>query len=409
MFDIDAWQEILNTMRKNKLRTILTGFSVFWGIFMLIILLGSGMGLENAAKNSFKRGAVNSVWVFPGTTSTSYEGMKPGRDIRFHDNDYTETRRQNPEIEHITSRYTIVYNTILKYGNKTGQYEIQSARESDIYLEQMDIIAGRFINFKDVEKMRKVAVISPIVRDYFFGNNDPVGKYITANGIAFKVVGVFKDASERNHYRIYIPTTTAQGLYNGRNVVSYLGMTIKNISVKESKEFENHLRKQFGKRHKFDSEDKNAFYISNNWENFNQMLNVFLGIKIFVWVIGILSIIAAIVGVANIMIITVKERTKELGVRKALGATPGSVVRMILFESILITAFFGYIGLFLGTLIVSVVSKNIPPNEMFMNPEVNIPTAVGATLLLILTGALAGYIPARNAANIKPIEALRDE
>jgi putative ABC transport system permease protein len=409
MFDIDAWQEILNTMRKNKLRTILTGFSVFWGIFMLIILLGSGMGLENAAKNSFKRGAINSVWIFPGTTSMSYEGMKPGRDIRFHDNDFTETKRLNQDIEHITSRFTIVYNTILKYGEKTGQYEIQSARETDIYVEQMEIISGRFINLKDVEKMRKVAVISPIVRDYFFKGVDPIGKYILANGIAFKVVGVFKDASERNHYRIYIPTTTAQSLYNGRNVVSYMGMTIKDLSVKESKNFEENLRQQFGKRHKFDPNDKNAFNVNNNWEYYNQMLNVFLGIKIFIWIIGILSIIAAIVGVANIMIITVRERTKEIGVRKALGATPGSVIRMILFESILITAFFGYIGLFFGTFIVTMISKSIPPNEMFMNPDVNIPTAVGATLLLIITGALAGYFPAKNAANIKPIEALRDE
>jgi putative ABC transport system permease protein len=409
MFDIDAWQEILNTMRKNKLRTILTGFSVFWGIFMLIILLGSGMGLENAAKNSFKRGAINSVWIFPGTTSMSYEGMKPGRDIRFHDNDFTETRRMNDQVDHITSRYTIVYNTILKYGNKTGQYEIQSARETDIYLEQMDIIAGRFINLKDVEKMRKVAVISPIVRDYFFTGVDPIGKYILANGIAFKVVGVFKDASERNHYRIYIPTTTAQNLYNGRNVVSYLGLTVKNLSVKESKDFEETLREQFGKRHKFDPQDKNAFNVNNNWEYYNQMLNVFLGIKIFVWIIGILSIIAAIVGVANIMLIMVKERTKEIGVRKALGATPASIIRMVISESVLITAFFGYIGLFIGTFIIEMVSKHIPPNEMFMNPEVNIPTAVGATLLLVITGALAGYFPARNAANIKPIEALRDE
>jgi putative ABC transport system permease protein len=409
MFDIDAWQEIFNTMRKNKLRTILTGFSVFWGIFMLIILLGSGMGLENAAKNSFKRGAINSVWIFPGTTSMSYEGMKPGRDIRFHDNDFTETKRLNEDIDHITSRFTIVYNTILKYGEKTGQYEIQSARETDMYVEQMEIIAGRFINLRDVEKMRKVAVISPIVRDYFFTGVDPIGKYILANGIAFKVVGVFKDASERNHYRIYIPTTTAQNLYNGRNVVSYMGMTIKDLSVKESKAFEENLRQQFGKRHKFDPKDKNAFNVNNNWEYYSQMLNVFLGIKIFIWVIGILSIIAAIVGVANIMIITVKERTKEIGVRKALGATPGSVIRMILFESILITAFFGYIGLFFGTLIITLISKSIPPNEMFMNPDVNIPTAVGATLLLILTGALAGYFPAKNAANIKPIEALRDE
>ncbi|MBN1598737.1 MAG: ABC transporter permease [Bacteroidales bacterium] len=409
MFDLDAWQEIFSTMRKNLLRTILTGFSVSWGIFMLIILLGSGRGLENAAKSSFNRGAVNSLWVFPGSTSMSYKGMKPGRELQFHDRDYEETKRKNDEIEHITSRFTIVFNTILSYKNKTAEYEIQSARETDMFVEQMEILEGRFINIRDIEKSRKVAVISPIVRDYFFGEEDPMGKYIIANGIAFKVVGIFKDASERNHYRIYIPTTTAQNLYNGRNNVSYLGLTIKPMSVQGARDFEDKLRTQFAERHKFNPEDSRAMFINNNWEYYNQMLNIFLGIKIFIWIIGILSIIAAIVGVINIMLITVKERTKEIGVRKAIGATPGSVIRMVIFESLIITSFFGYLGLFFGTAIIELVSNLIPPNEMFNRPEVSLPTAIGATLLLIAFGTLAGYFPARNAANIKPIEALHDE
>ena len=180
-------------MRKNLLRTILTGFSVFWGIFMLIILLGAGFGLENAAKGSFTRGAVNSMWIMSGTTSMSYKGMKPGRSISFQDKDFTETSRMNEEeVDHITSRFTIMFNTVLRYKSKTAEYEIQSARESDIYLEQMDILVGRFINKTDIEKARKVAAISPIVRDYFFGEEDPMGKYIIANGIAFKIIGVFK-------------------------------------------------------------------------------------------------------------------------------------------------------------------------------------------------------------------------
>jgi putative ABC transport system permease protein len=345
----------------------------------------------------------------PGETSQSFEGMKPGRGISFHDNDYKDTKRLNDEIKDITSRYTIVFNSKLRYGTKTATYEIQSARETDMFIEQMEILEGRFINIRDIEKIKKVAVISPIVRDYFFAKENPIGKYIEANGIAFEVIGVFKDASERNHYRIYIPTTTAQNLFNGRNKVSYLGMTVNNLTVEESENFEKSIRKQFGKRHKFNPDDISALQISNNWEYFSKMLNVFLGIKIFIWVIGILSIIAAIVGVANIMLITVKERTKEFGIRKAIGATPGSIIRMVLFESIIITGFFGYVGLFFSTLIIEAVAKNVPPNEMFMNPEVNILTALGATLLLIITGALAGYFPARNAANIKPVVALHDE
>jgi putative ABC transport system permease protein len=410
MFDIDIWQEILSTMQKNKLRTALTGFSVFWGIFMLLILLGSGSGVQNAALGNFKRGAINSLWVFPGRTSMSFQGMKPERTISLHDDDYTETKRKNDEIENITSRYYIDVNTILKYGNKTAQYEIQSARESDIYVEQMEVIQGRFINIKDLEKTRKVTVISPIVRDYFFGDKNPIGEYISANGIPFRVIGVFKDASEENHYRIYIPTTTAQSLYNGRNSINIMGLTInKDMTAKQSEDFATKLHAQFAQRHKFDPKDERAVYISNNWEDYKKTMNVFLGIKIFIWVIGIMSIIAAIVGVANIMLISVKERTKEIGVRKALGATPGSIIRIVIFESVLITGFFGYIGMFLGTLIIELVSKVIPPSNMFANPNVDIPTALGATILLVISGALAGYVPARQAANVKPIEALRDE
>jgi putative ABC transport system permease protein len=248
------------------------------------------------------------------------------------------------------------------------------------------------------------------VRDYFFGDKNPIGEYISANGIPFKVIGVFKDASEQNHYRIYIPTTTAQSLYNGRNAINLIGLTINtNMSAKQSKDFVVKLRQQFSQRHKFDPKDENAIQIFNYWEYYSQMLNVFLGIRVFIWIIGILSIIAAIVGVANIMLITVKERTKEIGVRKALGATPGSIIRIVLFESILITSFFGYLGMFLGTLIIEIISRIIPPSVMFANPTVNVPTALGATILLVISGALAGYVPARQAANIKPIEALRDE
>jgi putative ABC transport system permease protein len=409
MFDIDIWQEILSTMRKNKLRTVLTGFSVFWGIFMLIILLGSGTGLENAQKGNFKRGAVNSMWIMPGSTSMSFEGMKPGRDIRMNDADYEKTKTENSAVDHITSRFVIEFNTILKYGEKTAKYEIHSARESDIYVEQMEVIEGRFINITDLEKSRKVTVISPVVRDYFFGKKSPIGEYIIANGIAFKVIGVFKDASEENHYRIYIPTTTAQDLYNGRNKISIIGLTVKDLTIDQSKDLEKEVRAQFASRHKFDPEDQRAIFINNNFQYYHQMLNIFFGIRMFIWVIGILSIIASIVGVANIMLISVKERTKEIGVRKALGATPASVIRIVLFESVLITSFFGYIGLFLGTLIIELVSMKIPPNPIFFNPDIHIPTAIGATILLIIVGALAGYFPARNAANIRPIEALRDE
>jgi len=409
MFKLDFWQEIFSTIRQNKLRTFLTGFSVAWGIFMLIILLGSGIGLENATKGFFNRGAVNSMWINPGTTSMSYAGLKPGRQIMFTDDDHTQTKILNDEIEHITSRFYIVFNTILVYKNKTADYEIQSARPDDVFLEQMKILSGRFINKKDIEKGRKVVVISPLVRDYFFGDEDPLGKYIVANNLAFRIVGVFEDASELNHYRIYIPTTTAQNLYNGRNKINQVAVGLKEMSVAESKALEEKIRRQFAKRHKFNPQDRNAMFIFNQWQYYKGMLNTFIGIKIFIWLIGIGTIIAGVVGVTNIMIINVKERTKEIGIRKAIGATPASIIKTIMFEALLITTFFGYLGLLFGTILIELMPKVLPDIELLKDPQVNMPTAIGATILLIIAGVVAGYFPAKNAAKIKPIIALRED
>lgn len=409
MFDLNHWQEIFSIIRKNLLRTILTGISVSWGIFVLIILLGSGKGLQNSAIHSFSGDAQNSIYIYPGRSSKAYQGMAPGKKTQFRDRDYTETIRLNEVVIEGTSRVT-PGRKMFNYGTKTSEYELMSATQNDLILENINISEGRFINEFDLKKWRKVAVIGPKVKEYFFDNNSPLGSYILSEGTAFQVVGVFHDPAQQDDYRIYIPTTTAQILYNSNNKINLVGITIDKINLEQNKELEKQLREQFSDRHKFDPEDTRALYIRSNWENFMQVQNVFTGIRIFIWIIGICSMIAAIVGITNIMFITVKERTKEFGVRKAIGATPVSITMIVLSEALVITSFFGYAGLFAGTFILEMVSSMLPDTSMFMkNPTIDLRTAISATILLIIAGTLAGYFPARKASRIKPIVALRDE
>ena len=410
MFDLDSWQEIFSTIKKNKLRTFLTGFSVAWGIFMLIILLGSGKGFENGVKKQFAGDAVNSIWVYSGRTSKAYQGMKPGRIIRFTNNDYEQTKQKVKQVDHISSRYGIGGSQSITYKDKYGSFGIVTVHPDTKFLEMVTIKKGRFINNIDINKYRKVTVISKIVKEALFGENvDPIGKFININNIPFKVVGLFEDENERDNKRVYLPISTAQKVFNGSNRIRNLAFTTKDITASQSKKLVEQVRAQFAKRHKFDKEDKSAIYINNNIDNFKQANNLFTGISIFIWIIGIGTIIAGIVGVSNIMIIVVKERTKEIGIRKAIGATPRSIVIQILSEAILITGIAGYMGLVLGVGLLELISSNLHGSDFFLNPQVDFRIAVSATLLLIFSGALAGFFPAKRASKIKPIVALRDE
>ncbi|MFC2096391.1 ABC transporter permease, partial [Bacteroidota bacterium] len=249
--------------------------------------------------------------------------------------------------------------------------------------------------------------ISTDVRTALFKDGDCMGKYIKINNIPFKVIGLFKD-SERDNQRVYIPISTAQKIYTGGREIHNLSFTTGDASMEESLEIENDIRAKFAVRHKFDKADQRALFINNNVEEYEKFQNLFAGIRLFVWIIGIGTIIAGIVGVSNIMLIVVKERTKEIGIRKAIGATPGSIIGLVLLESVLITGFAGYVGLVLGVGVLELLSPHIQ-SEFFTNPEADFRIAVGATILLIVSGALAGFVPARKAASIKPIEALRDE
>lgn len=410
MFDLDTWQEIFGTIKKNKLRTFLTGFSVAWGIFMLIILLGSGKGFENGVKKQFAGDAVNSIWVYSGRTSKTYKGLKPGRIVKFTNKDYDDTKRKVKQIQYISSRYGIGGSHSITYKDKYGSFDIVTVHPDTKFLEMVNVKKGRFINKIDIEKYRKITIISSIVKNALFKNNvKAIGKYININNIPFKVVGIFEDENERDNRRIYIPITTAQKVFNGSNRIRNIAFTTKGVTAKQSVKLVKEVRAQFAARHKFDRSDKSAIFINNNLDNLKKANNLFMGIRLFIWIIGIGTIIAGIVGVSNIMIIVVKERTKEIGIRKAIGATPGSIIFQILSEAIFITGIAGYFGLVLGVGLLQLISSNLQGSEFFLNPQVDFKIAISATLLLIFSGALAGFFPAKRASRIRPIVALRDE
>ncbi len=410
IIDRDKWQEIFSTINKNKLRTFLTGFSVAWGIFMLIILLGSGRGLQNGVQHQFADDATNSLWVYQGQTTKPYKGTNAGRQIRFTDADYTRTKRLDKHIDHISGRYYVGSKTI-SYKFNYGSYDIRAVNPGHKYIENTDITNGRFLNRLDMEHFSKVMVIGDVVRkDLFKNGENPLGKYVKVGDIPFKVIGVFKDAGGNSEMRkVYIPVSTAQRVFNGGNRLDQIMFTVGDATLKQTKHIEKELRMEFAKFHHFDPTDRRAIRISNNLDEYKKVMNLFLGIRVFIWIIGIGTIIAGIVGVSNIMMIVVKERTKEIGIRKALGATPKSIVGLILLESVVITSLAGYFGLMAGVGLLELVNKYMPPSDFFRNPEANLSIALTAMALLVIAGAIAGFIPAKKASSIKPIDALRDE
>jgi putative ABC transport system permease protein len=409
MFDLDKWQEIFATIRKNKLRTFLTGFSVAWGIFMLIILLGSGNGLQNGIEYQFKADATNTLWLHPGSTTMAYMGMKPGRQINFTNEDYTFVKDNIPGVEEISARYYMWQNRIISYKKQFGSFDLICVHPDMQLIEKITVDQGRMLNQVDMQKHRKVAIIGIPVKDALFKNGEnPLGEYIKVNNVPFQVVGIFTDRNDRDQQRIYLPISTAQMIFNGGNQINNLTITT-NLSVSESENLEKTLRSKLSKRHRFNSEDTGALYISNTLKEFKQFQNMFMGIKLFVGVIGIFTIIAGVVGVSNIMIIVVNERTKEIGIRKAIGATPWSIIFLVIFESVIITSFAGYIGLVSGIGLLELINKFMPASDFFRNPEVDFSIAVSATLILVFAGMLAGLFPAIKAARIRPVIALHDE
>jgi putative ABC transport system permease protein len=410
VIEIDTWQEIFDTIRKNKLRTFLTGFSVAWGILMLIVLLGSGQGLSRGVEYGFRDDATNSIWMRSGQTSVPWKGLRPGRNVQFTNEDYDAIRGGVKGVERITSRYFIRGTLTVAWRGETSSFDVRSVHPDHQYLEKTIVTEGRFLNPTDVEQHRKVAVIGERVKAQLFKGAPAMGEYLEIKGVPFQVVGVFTDeGAEGEQEKIYIPISTAQRTYGGANNVAMIMMTVGDASVEESQAIATDLRMRVAERHDFDPDDKRAVFISNAVVEFQRFVDLMGGIRLFVWVIGVGTLLAGVVGVSNIMMIAVKERTKEIGIRKAVGATPLSVMSLILKEAIFVTGVAGYVGLVAGVALLEGMSRTIGKGEMFRNPEVDFGVAVSATLLLVLAGAVAGFFPARRAAAIRPVEALRDE
>jgi len=416
MFDIDKWQEILATIKKNKMRTFLTGFSVAWGIFMLMILLGSGNGLSNGVAANFMNDAVNVMWIWSGKTTVPDQGMKSGRAIQFHNEDQSLISKVSG-VGISSGRY-FLNTTRYSFGKESGEYTTITCQPELKQIENIIMIEGRFINQIDFIQNRKVIVLGVDIKSALFKDSTAIGEYVNVNGVPFKVIGICTKPLSTNTREGYMPVSTAQMIFAGSNKLHNLDLTINAKSLEESQAIEEQVRNVLARQYKFDPKDEGAIGLYNKLENYIQTMRIFQAIKIFIWIIGIGTLIAGIVGVSNIMLIVVKERTKEIGIRKAIGASPSSVIGLILLESIMITTIAGYIGLVLGTGLMEMINyfmiQNAGPVDnqsgtIFLNPTVDFNIAVYATLLLIVAGAIAGYIPAKRAASIKPIVALRDE
>lgn len=404
MFDIDKWQEIFGTISKNKLRTFLTGFSVAWGIFILIVLLGAGQGLRNGAESQFLHDAVNSINVEGGVTTMAYKGIKPGKEIILKTDDYMYIKNNVNHLDKISAALG-ANSTDMSYKNRHGSYMLRSCMPDHDYLENASMLSGRFINENDIKEFRKVCAIGYPVRDELFKKEDPINKYIDVNGISYKVVGVFTDPGRGDLNRIYVPLTTFQRASGSMHKVGTIWTNLDKEHALEGDASVNQIRNKLAARYNFNPADLNAVRVDNWGEEYKRIMNMLDGIKIFIWIIGICTLLAGIVGVSNIMMIIVKERTNEIGVRKALGATPVSIVMLVVQEAIFITAVSGYVGLVLGVGLLNLMSD--VQGDFFKNPSVDFNLAISATVMIIFSGALAGFFPALRASRVQPVEALR--
>ena len=414
MFNIERWQEIFEAIAKNKLRTFLTGISVASGIFILVILLGAGKGLQNGIAKQFERDAEGIIEVWSGATTKEYKGLNPGRRIQFRNSDYDLTvQKFGDQLAKKASTYNF-WNALVSYGKESGNYQYRGVYPDYIAIENATIIKGRFINENDLRNNEKLAVIGLKIKQDLFKDKDALGEQIAINNINFKIVGIFTDpAGEREETRVYLPMTTTQRAFGGGDKVSTLFYVLKKKdtyeeALVESTKFSKELDQLLKSKNIVAPDDDSAINVFNSVKNAKQFYDLNLYIRLFFWWVGICTIIAGVVGVSNIMLIIVKERTKEIGIRKALGASPVSIVGMILHESIFITSISGFVGLLASLALLELVGPLVK-SEYFLNPEVDFGVAITTLILLVLAGAIAGFFPAYRAAKIRPIVALRDE
>ena len=417
--------EILATIKNNKLRTILTAFGVFWGIFMIVLMLGIGNGLQKGVTNQFKGMATNSFFIWASKTSMPYLGMKAGRQIKMR-NEHIEFIKNNvPEVEYVVPMSQLGgyrgSNTVV-HKNRTASFSVVGATPEIQKVHLVETTLGRFLKFGDLDEKRKIAVIGEGVQQILFGQSSPINKTVRINGVYFTVVGVYRstksdERAQNEMNQIYIPFSTYQHAFNFGDEVAWIAATVRDGYSAD--EVQTKIETLLAPIMKYHPDDRQALSGWNGAEEMNKLQGLFFGIRIFNWVVGLLTLAAGIIGISNIMLIVVRERTREIGVRKALGATPWVVLRMILLETVLLTVISGYLGIVLGVLavenfegVITYLSKILNLNfgiEMFASTGIQLRTAISALLVLVIFGTLAGLIPARQAVKIKPIQALRNE
>ena len=414
-------KEIWSTSKRNKLRTSLTGFAVAWGIFMLIFLLGAGNGLINAQLQQSTRFLANSMRVFPGETSKAYKGLKEGRSITLNDRDILISNQTYGQYVDDVGGRLEQYNVNINYGdNYVASQSLVGVAPTHPKIDKTELIAGRFINEIDMKDQRKNVVLSrsqakELCKDY----RSLVGKNVKISNLNFQVVGIYKDDESRNNTDAFIAYSTIKTIYAKGDDAGSLELTIKNLKTQEDNEqFEKNYRASINNNHQAAPDDDRTIWLWNRYMDNIQMNQGIAIMQTALWIVGLFTLLSGIVGVSNIMLITVKERTREFGVRKAIGAKPWSILKLIITESIIITSFFGYIGMVCGVAANEIMNATIGHTTvdtglfkaaMFVNPTVGLGTCIGATIAIVIAGTIAGLIPAIKAARIRPIEALRAE
>ena len=408
MFDLDRWREIFQSINKNKLRSVMSGFTVAFAILLFTLLFGIVSGLKNTFEGAFVDEAANSMIVRVWKTTKPFKGLQSNRRIQLKNPDYEYLEdKYDSKIDLMTAR--IFKNFSISYDNKQDNYSVTAVHPDHQFLEKTLINEGRYINQLDINESLKVIVIGRLIKSDLFGEKPALGKRVNVGGISYKVIGIFSDDGGDNEERVaYIPVTTAQKLYGNNNYLSQIRIGYnQDLNLDEAIAFGNLIERDMRSKLDIHPDDQSALSVRNMAEG-RKGVDVFMIALFFIVVfIGSGTLIAGIIGISNIMIFVIKERTKEFGIRKALGAKPSSIVGMVVQESVLITTIAGYLGLTLGTYILSLIGNNLEKDYFIKDPSVSQGLVIGATIVLIISGLIAALVPARKASQIKPVVALR--
>lgn len=407
MFDLDRWREIFQSINKNKLRSVLSGFTISFAILLFTLLFGVVNGLKNTFSDSFVDDAANMISVRVSKTSKPYRGLQSGRRIQLKNKDFNHVKdTYDKDIQFLTAR--IYKNFNISYKNKQDNFSIRAVHPDHQFLEKTKMDEGRYINQLDINQASKVIVIGRLVKSDLFGERPALGKYVNVKGSTYKVVGIFSDDGGDNEERLsYIPVTTAQKLYGNNDYLNQINLGYNpDLSLDEAISFGNKLERDLKNKLDIHPDDQSALFVRNMAEANKGVGIIMIALFAIVWLVGSGTLIAGIIGISNIMIFSIKERTKEFGIRKALGAKPSSIVALVVQETVLITSISGYVGLSLGIFILDQIGEGLE-DYFIKDPSVDTGLVIGSTILLVLSGLIAGYIPAKKASKIKPIVALR--